>query len=64
MSYPNLKEEKRYWVKPSECISFWHWMYFTWDFRKRWKGSSILIREIGIRIFGFEFTYDYKQKED
>ena len=38
------------WIKPSKCTNFFTWMFFEWNFTNS-KGQ----REIGWRLFGFEF---------
>lgn len=42
--------------KPSECTSLRHWIYASWNIRAGWEGSYVMLREIGTRLFGFEFV--------
>lgn len=44
--------------KPSQCLSLLAWLCCEWDIRKRWEGPSRLIREVGVRIFGVEITWE------
>ena len=52
------------WTKPSECLTFWDWLYAYWNLRAGWDGPCVMLREHGHRIFGFEFVRIVRHTSD
>jgi hypothetical protein len=53
-----MKQKKCY-LPIKKCLSFWYWLYHTWDFPIGWEGPYYQKREHGRRLFGFERSYEY-----
>lgn len=43
------------WARPRECRSFWHWLFYSWNYPIGRRFHYQQVRRIGTRVLGFEF---------